>query len=500
MAIINLALVFGLPGAGKTSLCRSLLAHGLVTSCGPNAQNKCSYHDVPSLDYSRNCTFVHVCYDDIISPTEQRKLAYSAQKLDSEGNGLQVTNKWKLAREAVAKTVNHLVEVITRDTLDAVQLLALVKDYGFKTNLTKADPVTGLFVILIDDNLYYRSMRHAYYSMAAQHKVSFCEVFINSSIVTAKLNNKNRRPDEVVPGDVMERMAENIEPPEPAKYHWEKYCVYLKPETPTVFTGLENYSENLSLWQVQDVASVAESSSADFTTMFTDKCKCTSTDVDNDDQLELSINKSYLLSKVASPNKEINLSEGDNYLSNNGPLLEFNNLSVSQVIKPSCDAMQGKDTSSKIYKEKSTYTLSCAVTTVLRNLFIQSMNSPVLDREVALQAAADAQVSRVMCSKSVMHRADLILRQLVATTIVEQRSHTSTGRHNRVPLQQYAKIANMARQHVLTQVKNGTVALPGSGTPDTDEVMRRVLHSSFMVHVQRLGETGSLLSKDENSP
>ncbi|KAI8055811.1 hypothetical protein BDF22DRAFT_311155 [Syncephalis plumigaleata] len=92
-----------------------------------------------------------------------------------------------------------------------MQLQELVSNSGTSPTCTS----TG-HILLIDDNMYYTSMRHAYYQLAQQYKVTFMQLWVQCDVALVILRNAQRlnsNPQLHVPEPIIRRMAERFEPP-----------------------------------------------------------------------------------------------------------------------------------------------------------------------------------------------------------------------------------------------------------------------------------------------
>ncbi len=67
------------------------------------------------------------------------------------------------------------------------------------------------YLIFVDDNLYYNSMRHAYYVMARDMQIAICIIFVKASLNTCLKRNSQRTSISRVPDKVIYEMYEKIE-------------------------------------------------------------------------------------------------------------------------------------------------------------------------------------------------------------------------------------------------------------------------------------------------
>jgi len=128
-----------------------------------------------------------ISFDQVLPLEEQKNLATS-------GEGDNGSGEWKRARQEMRDLV--------------------------KTELTASSPK----VVLVDDNNYYRSMRHEYYQLARDMGVGFCQIFMQVDDINTALDaNRSRDEKERVPEEVIRSMAHKLEPPDPMSNPWEAF-------------------------------------------------------------------------------------------------------------------------------------------------------------------------------------------------------------------------------------------------------------------------------------
>jgi O-phosphoseryl-tRNA(Sec) kinase len=88
--------------------------------------------------------------------------------------------------------------------------------------------------IVVDDNMYYRSMRYEYYQLARLYKLRFCQLFVQCSVSDALNHNLSRDWSTAVPENVITRMAERLQPPDRQNNMWERFSLTLPSEMWTV--------------------------------------------------------------------------------------------------------------------------------------------------------------------------------------------------------------------------------------------------------------------------
>ncbi|KAK4327237.1 hypothetical protein Pmani_002293 [Petrolisthes manimaculis] len=253
--------MIGLPGSGKTTFCQKLVGY------------------LNTLPSTQAIQPIHICYDDLIPLSEQEKFAQIKQgDLNPTGHG-----DWKSARQNVYTNIDKLLgclvsgDDVLYDTLldsgfmkldstfinicnktistnTALEPCSINQDnisntsnnsyIPFINNNTQASfnnvciptnivPVSStitshpvpvrkakpLFVLLLDDNFYYRSMRYESFKLARKHGTGFCQVYVECSTDVALAHNMQRL--NRVPEEVVKAMAEKLQPPRPTQHVWE---------------------------------------------------------------------------------------------------------------------------------------------------------------------------------------------------------------------------------------------------------------------------------------
>jgi O-phosphoseryl-tRNA(Sec) kinase len=196
---ICLVLLIGLPGSGKTTLCGALVE--FLKSLHATS------HVIP------------ITYDELIP----------ADVLRHHDN----ISQWKEARRDVLNCVQNLILCLTglKEFSMANSFEMSVREEMIKTvvNMKK----TKVYII-VDDNMYYRSMRYEYYQLARLYKLSFCQLFVQCSVTDALNRNSSRDTSVAVPQKVITRMAERLQPPDKQNNPWERFSLTLPSEVWTV--------------------------------------------------------------------------------------------------------------------------------------------------------------------------------------------------------------------------------------------------------------------------
>lgn len=162
---------------------------------------------------------VIVSIDAVISVEEQTKLIKSKEGSD----------KWKQIRRNVVEAVDTLLSYSTVDSIRTTvedDIHSLVKQI---CTLNKMDcdslrtNAHGDNIFIIDDNLYYQSMRYEFYQLAKKFRCGFSQMYLQCSSDCAASRNEGRV--NRVPVDVISTMANKIETPQPTKHRWEENSV-----------------------------------------------------------------------------------------------------------------------------------------------------------------------------------------------------------------------------------------------------------------------------------
>lgn len=156
-----------------------------------------------------NIIHYHICYDKILNSGKNDILA-----------------KWKSKRQRVVEFVEELVHQImkspTKEVLNGeengnninilndsqmtvssfedyqLQIHQIIEDFGRHFNISSHYNVTNIsngssflykHLIIIDDNMYYRSMRYEYYKIARKYELSFCMVYFDVNVEQCLKNN-----------------------------------------------------------------------------------------------------------------------------------------------------------------------------------------------------------------------------------------------------------------------------------------------------------------------
>ena len=208
MSHIILCVLCGIPGSGKSTLCRELKSS-----------------DSPF-------SYIHISFDNLIGWIENQ-------------NDVPV---WKQSRNKILLLVNDIIKSVQNGyAIDHKAYTSLnvneVKQLCEETKQIVSSSSKMPIILLIDDNMFYRSMRHSFYQTAEKQNLGFCTIFLDCPYELS-LARVSQRPDGHLIQNATETIASRLEKPNPLKEKWEKFSMEL--DSSTAFTpALLNAVEHL---------------------------------------------------------------------------------------------------------------------------------------------------------------------------------------------------------------------------------------------------------------
>ncbi|EEB14398.1 conserved hypothetical protein [Pediculus humanus corporis] len=126
-------------------------------------------------------------------------------------------NEWKSLRKNLASDIEKLIHALKSKNMNLIPTI-------FVNDLKNLKFLEENVVLIIDDNMYLKSMRYTLYQITKKNQIGFCEVFFNCSLEKALQKNNERQSDSIVSPEIIERMLTQIEVPN-KKNAWEKYSL-----------------------------------------------------------------------------------------------------------------------------------------------------------------------------------------------------------------------------------------------------------------------------------
>ncbi|XP_061194061.1 L-seryl-tRNA(Sec) kinase-like [Saccostrea echinata] len=207
MLDVCIAVLCGIPGSGKSTFAKTLIRNKKDNIAGTGQEQEKN---------SESFNWMLVSYDDII-PSDTEK--HIIEK--------EVPNAWKLYRENIQNAVVYLIQRLQSDS-EFTEPMEDRSDCCFESFRTFMQRMVGkkngTVVILIDDNMYYSSMRYKYYQLTRKYNIGFCQVHIECDTDLSLVRNR-QRPSGQVPEDIILNMAARFEAPNPEQSSWEKYSI-----------------------------------------------------------------------------------------------------------------------------------------------------------------------------------------------------------------------------------------------------------------------------------
>ncbi|XP_075533052.1 phosphoseryl tRNA kinase [Dermacentor variabilis] len=191
-----LALFCGLPASGKTTLVQSICT-ALESGTAPARARLPWYPCV-------------ICYDELVSTDAQAEMAHS--------KGLT-----KESRQHLLEAADHYIRWLHGEFCEPSSMCTdPVKEMlnHLKTARRQLQPDEKP-LIMVDDNLYYRSMRAAWFRLARKYSLGFCQVFLLCSTEEAIRRNATRVLP--VPELTIKTMEQKFELPRDEP--WEQHSV-----------------------------------------------------------------------------------------------------------------------------------------------------------------------------------------------------------------------------------------------------------------------------------
>ncbi|XP_041370274.1 L-seryl-tRNA(Sec) kinase-like [Gigantopelta aegis] len=205
----------------------------ILIVCGLPASGKSSLIHQIETGLMQEFRIIVVEYDHLM-PGDVEKMLITETSAEE-------ASKWKLYREEIVECVDILLgnlsglsSVSPKTCSVASQPVSVSDGLWMKfeecyTSILGNEVPSGAsrpFVIIIDDNMYYRSMRYQYFQLARKHRVGFSELYLDCSTETAVSQNAMRVAGQV-DENVIRSMATHFESPNKETCQWEKHSLQM---------------------------------------------------------------------------------------------------------------------------------------------------------------------------------------------------------------------------------------------------------------------------------
>lgn len=196
-----LLLFCGLPAAGKSTLARQLLVDGpeqLLQHLAPRGV--------------RAVRVWHICFDAVLE-------ALQSQRGTDEFDPVL----WRESRDLVLAAVGAFF---------AAAEPRLELPCAIHSEACGDECAPCMHVLVLDDNMHYRSMRRTYYRLARDARVAVCTLGLPISLELALARNAPRPAAQRVAEATIRGMAEALQWPQPEVHRWERGWLQLAEPPP----------------------------------------------------------------------------------------------------------------------------------------------------------------------------------------------------------------------------------------------------------------------------
>lgn len=148
-----------------------------------------------------------VVFDPLIHSDESTRLSVEAVEPN--------LGSWREQRRAILDTLESWIK--------EVPLLSTESSHSTKQDTTH--------IFIVDDNLYYSSMRYQLYQLVREYSVGYAQIHVECSLDTAI--DRDGKRDRPIGESVIRRMASKLEPPSTRENKWETFSIAVKVDDST---------------------------------------------------------------------------------------------------------------------------------------------------------------------------------------------------------------------------------------------------------------------------
>lgn len=195
-------LICGLPSSGKTLLTNNFIKFS-------------------KLNTKSNLVFYKISIDELIPIKDQ-----SIQIQTNSGF-------WRQFRHDLRFATNLFLNQLMNNKLDINEdidenVWSLLESIRRQNNICSTHELgisSEHFVVIIDDNFYYKSMRYEFFQTSKLFGLGFAIIMINCSLDSTLIRNRLRTEDKCIPEDVIIKMSERFECPKPEGFEFRTFFV-----------------------------------------------------------------------------------------------------------------------------------------------------------------------------------------------------------------------------------------------------------------------------------
>lgn len=151
--------------------------------------------------------------------------------------------EYKKSREGCFVKIENLIEKLKNQNVTDWMGFIATSELSISKNLISLNCTNTVTLLIIDDNMYYRSMRQRARQICRSHDCEHFQIFMNTSLNDAIERNSRRDLSTVVDRTVIEKMFADLEVPENPR---------------TISIKLENLDEGKFLVELYDRIKVPE--------------------------------------------------------------------------------------------------------------------------------------------------------------------------------------------------------------------------------------------------